>query len=83
MLNHDRGPMIVPIPDGLWSPAQWLPFHIYEWFPRYPRYSPNPFMFNHPSFYYYNIGWHSQYPVIFPHSYSYRMLRAISTNKMG
>jgi hypothetical protein len=83
MLNIDKGLIrYLNIPETVFSPAQWLPFDLYEWWPRFPRYAPNPFLFNHISYYYYQIAWHSQYAVIFPHSMSYRMLRAISTNDM-
>jgi ankyrin repeat protein len=79
--TYTSGELIVP-PDAVFSPAQWLPFDLYEWLPRFPRYAPNPFLLNHPSFYYYQIAWHSKFPVVFPHSRNYRMLRAIATNDL-
>ena len=82
MLKLNTYQEMVNSPDTVFSPSQWLPFHLYEWWPRFPRYAPNPFLLNHPSYYYYQIAWHSKYATIFPHSRSYRMMRAIATNDM-
>lgn len=69
-------------PDTMWSPSQWIPFEWYELLPRYPRYAPNPFMLNHPMYFYKNTAWHTPYQTQFPHSHPHRMLKAIATNQL-
>ena len=58
----------IPAPETMFSLSQWLPFEWYELLPRWPRYAPNPFMFNNPTYYYRNSSWHTPYQVVFPHS---------------
>ncbi len=67
----------------IFSLSQWLPFEIYDFLPKFPRYAPNPYLFSPLSFFHVFMAWHNQYQSIFPHSKPYRMLRAISTNNLS
>ena len=64
------------------SPMQWTSFELYDCLPKWPRYGPNPFLFNPFTFSYKHIAWHSRYATVFPHSKRYRMSRAIATNDL-
>ena len=70
------------VPSTQYSLSQWLPFTLYEWLPKYPRYAPTPFLMNPITNFYNTIAWHSPYATVFPHSKRYRMLRAICTNDL-
>lgn len=82
MITQKYAQWQIRAPDTMFSPSQWLPFEWYEWLPRWPRYAPNPFMLNHPTYFYKNTAWHTPYQVQFPHSRRHRMLKAVTTNKL-
>lgn len=66
----------------IYSPSQWVPFTVYDWLPKYPRFAPNAFMLSPWTFFNIYICWHNKYCTVFPHSKRHRMLRAISTNHL-
>lgn len=72
---------IITMPT-IFSPSQWLPFELYDWFPKFPRYAPNAFLFSPLTFFYVYIAWHNKFETIYPHSKKYRMLRAISVSNL-
>lgn len=63
-----------------YSVGHWVSFPVYEWLPKFPRYSPNPFMLMPLSYMEKFIAWHSKYETVFPHTKKYRMMRSIVTN---
>ena len=65
-----------------YSISQWVNFPLYEWIPKFPRYSPNSFMMMPTSYIEVFIGWHSKYLTVFPHTKKYRMMRSIATNQL-
>jgi len=50
MLQYPFGEFNIQRPDGIFGFTQWIPFHLYEKLPHFPRYAPNPFLFSHISF---------------------------------
>lgn len=66
----------------IFTPSEWLPFDWYDWLPKFPRYSPNPYLMSPLTFFYADMAWHSRYQTKFPHSVAYRFSRAISINNL-
>jgi ankyrin repeat protein len=82
MLKQKYSQIEILTSSALYSPSQWIPFSVYDWLPKFPRWAPNPFMLSPWTFFIVDICWHNQYQTIFPHSLRYRMQRAIATNDL-